>query len=267
MKRLLFAGAVAGLMLYFNACSSSKEIEIIPVEERFERGKALFDNESYLEAIEEFKIITVQYQGSEYADDAQFYIAESRYMRGEYILAAAEYDNLIRTMPSSPFVSIARYKKAMSYYNLSPKYQLDQKYTRFALDEFQTFVEYSPKDSMVNDAEAKIAEMTLKLAQKIYESGKLYYRVEYYKAAISYFDKVISEYRDSKFVDQAMFWKAKCLKERKKYDDALNVLTELTAKFPDTSLLPDIMDLQKNIEELRREELDEKQSQASVKNE
>ncbi len=267
MNRIIIVWFAVGLALCISACSSSKEIEILPVEERFDRAKKLFSEENYLEAIEEFKIITVQYQGSEFADDAQYFIAECRFIRGEYILASAEYDNLLRTMPSSPLASVSRYKKALSYYNLSPRPQLDQKYTRYALDEFQTFIEYSPKDTLVGDAEGKIAELTFKLAKKIFENGKLYYRVEYYKAAISYFDKVISEYRDSKFVDQSMFWKAKCQVERKKYDEALAVLDELKIKFPDTEMKEDAAKLHVEIEKLKLEKQEEEKIQASTNNE
>lgn len=254
------------ITLLFVSCSSTKEIETIPAEERFAKAKALYDEGSYLEAIEEFKIITVQNQGSEFADDAQFYIAESRFTRGEYILAAAEYDNLIRLMQTSPFTTKARYKKALSYYQLSPKPQLDQKYSRLAIDEFQTYIEYSPKDSLVGDAEAKIHELTYKLAKKIFEGGLLYYRVEYYKAAISYFDKVIAEYRDSKFVDKALLWKAKCQKERKEYDGATLSLSELLTKYPDTDLKAEAMELQKELDGLQAEKLKEK-NQLSTKNE
>ncbi len=259
MKKILIYCFSLIVSIIVISCSSSKEIEAIPVEERFARAQALFDDESYLEAIEEFKIITVQYQGSEYADDAQFLIAESRFIRGEYILAASEYDNLIRLMPTSQFTTLCRYKKALSYYNLSPKSQLDQKYSRFALDEFQTYIEYSPKDTMVSDAETKIEELIHKLAQKIFEGGQLYYRVSYYKSAIAYFDKVVTEYRDSKFVDKALLWKARCQKERRDFDGALTTLSELLTKFPETDLRKDISPLQKELEELKAEKLQEQQ--------
>jgi outer membrane protein assembly factor BamD len=266
VKKLLIISIFGLISFYISSCSSTKEIEVIPLEQRFQKAMALFNDEDYLDAIEEFKIITVQNQGSEYADIAQFYIAESRFIRHEYILAASEYDNLIRTMPSSKYVALARYKKALSYYNLSPRPQLDQKYTRYALDEFQTYVEYSPKDSLVSDAETKITELSQKLAAKIFEGGKLYYRIEYYRAAIVYFDRVISEYRDSKYVDQSMYWKAVCLMERKKYDDATAALDELLAKFPETDLRQDIQELGKKIHEKKMDQLDDEQSKLTSRN-
>lgn len=248
------------------SCSSTKEVETIPADVRYQRARELFDDESYLDAIEEFKIIIVQYQGSEFADDAQYYLAESRFQRGEYILAAAEYDNLVRTMPTSQYASLSRYKKGLSHYLLAPKAQLDQKYTRFSIDDFQTYIEYAPKDSMVEDAEAKITELTDRLARKIFDSGRLYYKLEYYRASIVYFNKVISEYNDSQFTDDALFWKARSLNERKEFDAASGALNELTMKYPGTELMPDIEELRKEIEEDRADFVQEQQEKLAQKN-
>lgn len=237
----------------FASCSSSKETESIPVEQRFTNAKKLFDNGDYLEAIEEFKIVTVQFQGSDYGDDAQYYLAESRFIREEYILASAEYDNLIRLMPNSPFASLARYKRAESFYQLSPKSQLDQKYTRYAVDNFQTFIEYSPADSLVIDAEVKITELTEKLAKKMFDGGKLYYRMEYYKAAISYFEKLVQDYHDTPYVDDGLLWKAKCQNERKDFEGAVQTLGELQTKYPESDLKVDVAELLQRINDDKSE--------------
>jgi len=49
-----------------------------------------------------------------------------------------------------------------------------------AVDEFQALLEYYPFDARVSDAEAKIRELNTKLARKIYESGVIYIKMEYY---------------------------------------------------------------------------------------
>lgn len=263
-ERIYWIAILAAMALV--SCSSTKEIETLPADVRYQRAKALFDDEKYLEAIDEFKIVIVQYQGSEYADDAQFYLAECRFLRGEYILAAAEYDNLIRTMPTSPYVTMCRYKKGLSHYRLAPKSQLDQKYTRLAIDDFQTYIEYAPSDSLVSDAEAKIHELTDRLAKKIFESGKLYYRLEYYRASIAYFNKVISEYNDSQFTDDAMLWKARSLMERKEFDAATTSLMELLTKYPDTELKTDAQQLLSDIEHERQAYEREQQQKLAQQN-
>ncbi|MCX6136529.1 MAG: outer membrane protein assembly factor BamD [Ignavibacteriales bacterium] len=228
-------------------CSSSKETQIPSADRLYKQAMEKFNDEDYLSAIEDFKTITIQYQGSDYADKAEFHLAECRYLREEFILAAAEYDVLIRSMPSSPMVPTARYKKALSYYNLSPKPQLDQKYTTQAIDEFQAFLEYSPADSLAKSAAEKITELNNKLASKDFENARLYYRMGYYKAAIAYYDYVLEHYHDSEFADDALLGKARCQKERKDFAGALQSIDLFLERYPSSDLKPALLELQTDV--------------------
>ncbi len=236
--------------ILFISCSGTKETASLSVEERFTQAMKNFEDENYLEAIEDYKIITIQFQGSSYAPESQYYLAQSRYLREEYILAASEYDALVRLMPNSKYVPQARYMRAMCYYNLSPRSQLDQQYTRQAIEDFQTFIEYTPTaDSLVKDSENKIQELNTKLAKKIYESGRLYFTMEYYKASIEYFDNLLQKYHDSEYADDALLWKAKALKERKDFSTALQTIQILIEKYPKSELLSEAQELQKEMKE------------------
>ena len=229
-------------------CSSSKEVESLPVEVRYSQAMTKFNKEDYLEAAEDFKLVTVQYPGSSVADSAQFYIALCRYRRDEFILAASECDILIKTMPSSPLIPRARYLKGMSDYELSPQFTLDQKYTRAAIDDFQSFIEYFPNDSLAKDAAEKIDELNNKLAKKEYENGRLYFRLEYYRAAITYFDIVLDRYHDSRYADNALFGKAQALRERHDDAGALQAINLFYLKYPTSDLKPDVDALKARIE-------------------
>jgi outer membrane protein assembly factor BamD len=222
------------LAAFVSGCGSSEPTEQLSAEKRFTVGMRLFNNGDYLEAIEEFRIVTLQFQGSTVADAAQYYLAECRLMREEYILAAYEYDQLVRTMPSSPYVSKARYKRAMCYYRLSPQSYLDQMYTRKAIDEFQSYIEYNPTDSLVHDAETKIMEMNTKLAEKDYNDGIIYMRMDFYRAASVYFDDVIERYHDTPYAELAQLKKAEALSERKKHTDAMSELELFYKKYPNS---------------------------------
>ena len=243
------AAIVGALLLGLLGCSSTKEIETLSAEVRFAQAMLKFNDESYLEAIEDFKIIIVQYPGSSVADSAQLHLADCRYRRGEYILAGAEYETLVRTMPSSPLVARARYMKAMSGYELSPKSELDQKYTREAIDDFQTFIEYSPTDSLAKGAAAKIVELNNKLAKKEFENGKLYFRLEYFKAAITYFDNVLEHYHDTEYADDALLGKARALRERHDYAGALDAIALFFQKYASSDLKAEVDELKTAVEQ------------------
>ncbi|HTY57378.1 MAG TPA: outer membrane protein assembly factor BamD, partial [Bacteroidota bacterium] len=174
MMKTIFPLALVVAALVAAGCGSSEQTATLNADERFEKAKALYDKEDYLDAINEFTIVTLQFQGSQHAADAQFYLGECRFHRGEYLLAAFEFGVLKRSYPASPRVPEAQYKLALSYFELSPRSSLDQQYTRKAIDEFQSFVEYYPTNPLASDAEAKIKELDGKLARKLYEAARQY---------------------------------------------------------------------------------------------
>lgn len=240
-------------------CGSEEATKQLSAEERFELGMNAFKDEDYLTAIEEFKVVSLQYQGSRVADSAQFYMGECRFLRGEYILAAFEYDVLIRTMPSSIFVSLARFRRATCFDELSPKPILDQNYSKKAIDEYQAFLEYHPTDSLASAAEQRIKELNTKMAQKDFENGMTYMHMEYYKAASYYFDVVLDKYHDTQYAEPALLKKAEALTIRKKYTDAKEALDKFNEKYPSSDLKLEAEKLKAEIEVGLREEKTKKQ--------
>jgi len=236
------------LMLTLVGCKSSDIGESMSAEDRFERGKQRFANKDYLEAIEDFSAVTLQYPGSAVADDAQYQLGECRFQREEYLLAAYEYEALKRSMPASPLVPMAQYKIGLCYYTLSPKPPLDQKYARRAIDEFQAFIEYYPTHELVPDAEAKIRELNNRLAEKDYRTGVLYMKMEYYKAALFYFDNVLEKYHDSDFAESAHYGKIEALYYRKKYQEARDEVDKFLARHPNSKLKSSVESMRESIE-------------------
>jgi outer membrane protein assembly factor BamD len=231
-KGILFVLVLVAMFMAAGCGGSEQSTTQMSVEERFAHAKALFDNRDYLEAINEFTVITLQYQGSAHAADAQFYLGECRFQRGEYLLASFEYGVVKRNYPASPRVAEAQYKLALSYYQLSPRSSLDPQYTRKAIDEFQQFVEYYPSNPLVSDADAKIKELTNRLAKKQYETARLYTTMEYYKAATVYYDDVIDRYHDTEYAPLAYLDKTEVLIARRRYREALETLEAFGARFP-----------------------------------
>jgi outer membrane protein assembly factor BamD len=231
----LAAGAI------FGGCSSSEQTTTLSGEDRYARGKALLDDGDYLEAINEFTVVTLQYQGSAVADAAQFSLGECRFRREEYLLAAFEYQQLLRNMPASPLVPDAQFKIGLCYYHLSPKASLDQEYTRKAIDELQTFVEYHPAHEKAVEAEQLIKQLTGRLAKKSYEIARQYATLDYPKAAVFYFDDVIEKYHDTEYAPLAYLGKTRVLLDRRKYSDALQTITTFLEKFPQSEFLKEAL--------------------------
>ena len=224
------------LSLVISGCGSSEAVKELSSDDRFKHAKALYDDRDYLEAINEFTVITLQNQGSAVAPEAQYYMAECRFARGEYLLAAFEYQVLRRNYPASQRVGDAQFKLGLCYYALAPRASLDQEYTKKAIDEFQSFVEYYPKDSSVADADAKIKELTIRLAKKQYETARLYSVMEYYRAALFSFDEVIEKYHDTEYAPLAYEGKIGLLMSRHHYREAKDEIGRFLAKYPNSVL-------------------------------
>ena len=226
--------------------------ENIPLFNRYQPQISLLPDSTisgeYLTAINEFTIITLQHQGSAYADSAQFFLGECRYHRGEYLIAATEYAYLKRSYPASPLVPDAQYKLAMSYFNLSPPSMLDQQYTRKAIDEFQGFLDYYPKNERADEAAAKIKELNNRLAKKEYDTAVLYQTMQDFKSAVFYFEDVIEKYHDTDYAPLSYLGKVEVLLTRKKYEEARTTLQSFYDRFPNSVLKSRADSLKKQVD-------------------
>jgi outer membrane protein assembly factor BamD len=151
-------------------------------------------------------------------------------------------------MPASKLVTEAQYMLAESYYELSPDYTLDQKYTLKAIQELQAFIDFFPTDSKVPDAENKIAEMNEKLAHKEFFTAYIYTKLEFFNAAIIYYDNVIENYHDTQYASKSLYEKIKLLVQLKRNDQALDGIAKFIEKYPDDSHVKELGDIKTSIE-------------------
>ncbi len=206
-------------LLFLSGCVSPPPPESAGVEKEYAWACQKLDKGATEEAIAEFKKIIFEHPGSEYLDDVRFGLAEAYFKQKDYILAASEYKGLIRDFPSSPFADDSQYKGALCYFKLSPRPQLDQKYTNLAIEEFNTFLEDYPQSRFVPQAKGKLAQLRNKLAEKAYETGLLYYKMGDYEAAKVYYQTVLDKYEETDWVDDAHYglggiWEKKGDRER-----------------------------------------------------
>ncbi len=239
--------AVLILLLFLFACSGGKDTGNLSPEEHLKYAMSLYNDGDYEEAIKEFQSIILQYAGNPVNDDAQYYLGMSYYKQEQYLLAAYEFSKLIRDIPASPLVPNAQFMLADSYYQLSPPYSLEQSYTKKAIDEFQAFIDYFPLDKRVEEAEKKIKELNEKLAQKEYNAGLIYERMEYYNAAIMYYERVFETYHDSKFAPLALYRKINLLIDKNRTAEALKDIATFLAKYPESEYAGEVKKLQNKI--------------------
>ena len=246
MHKLLI---LISILLLGWGCSGSIDTVNLSPEERLQYAIKLYEEEDFEEAVKEFESILLQYSGSSIVDDAQYYLAQTRFLREEYIIAAYEFSKLIKNMPASSFVSDSQFMLAECYYQLSPNYNLDQTYTIKAIDEFQAFIDFFPLNEKVQDAEARIHELNLKLAEKDFTIANIYSKLDYYTASMKYYDQVVETYHDTEYAPRALFSKIMLLMDREREDEALAEMKKFMLLFPEDEEAEYIGELKTSLEE------------------
>jgi outer membrane protein assembly factor BamD len=236
------------IILIFWGCSSSIDTVNLTAEERFNYALSLFNDEDYEEALKEFQAIVLQFPGNAVVDDAQYYLAQTRYKRGEYILSAYEFSKLIKNLSSSEWIDEAQLMLAESYYNVSPDYTLDQSYTKKAIEEYQAFIDFFPTNPKVPDAEKKINELNEKLAHKEYNTAYIYEKMEYFRAALISYDNVIETYHDTRYAPLAMYDKINLLMQRGRNAEALAETGKFLEKYPNDPRSGDVGRIRASLE-------------------
>lgn len=246
MKKYFLAFCFSFLLIF--GCSSSRELSDYGPEERLQYATKLYQDEEYQEAATEFEAILLQYPGSIYVDDAQYYLGMCKFQREEYIIAAFEFSKLIKNMPASEFIAEAQFMLAESYYELSPDYTLDQKYTKKAIEEYQAFVDFFPLNEKVAEAERKISELNDKLARKEYSIAVIYEKMDYYTASLKYYDSVVEIFHDTQYAPLALYRKIKLLMDREREDEALKEMRKFVLLYPEDKNFKEIENLKNSLE-------------------
>jgi outer membrane protein assembly factor BamD len=235
LLKALFLLSIAVLIAVM-ACSSHKLKANLPLKERMDLADSYFAKKRYLDAKDQYRIITLSYSGSRQADKAQFFLAECHFYTKEYIIAASEYERLIKVYPNSEYVDDAKYKLGFSYFKLSPRYSLDQEYTQKAIREFQEFLEEFRSSTLVPVVEKQLQECRNKLALKIFAAAEQYRRMQYWEAAVIYYNMVLDQYYDSIYAPRAQFYLADCYRRIGNFAEAATELKRFLEKFPQNEM-------------------------------
>ncbi|MCF7803017.1 MAG: outer membrane protein assembly factor BamD [Candidatus Marinimicrobia bacterium] len=222
--------------IIFLGCNRGARREQQDVEFRFNRGKEYFQDEKYYKAIEDFNYVVLNNPGGEHADDAQLFVADAHYELSEYVVASSEYRRLMRRYPESPLVEQAQYKLGMCLVELSPHYQLEQQYTRQAINTMQSFLESYPYSQYAEELTGLIDELRAKLAHKMYSNGHLYYVLRQYDSAIIYYDELLSQYYDTPWANITRLERAKSLMNLDRDEEAITQIRELLNRDPEEEI-------------------------------
>jgi len=218
-------------------------------EDLFNKGIKYYKDEDYLEARKVFDALKLQYPASQYADDAQYYLAECYFKQEEYIIAAYNFNALRRYYPSSQYYKDAFFKAGLSYYYLAPSFDRDPDYTFKAIQALSEFQSIYGGDSLSVIAGQYIDELRNRLAYHDYFTANLYRKLRSPHSALVYYQSVIDNYNDSKYYEAAYFGKIEVLFEMNKFKELATTIDLYKAIFKEAKYLNEIQAIERQVPE------------------
>ena len=239
MKNILWAPL---LFLVLSCGDYQKIVKSTDYEFKLKKAREYYDNKEYGRSSQLYQELVNIYRGTSRADQIYYYLAKSFYGEKDYVLTSHYFRLLLKEFPRSPFNEEAQYLIGYCYYLDSPNARLDQKTSQDAIDALQLFMNMFPGSSRVSDANKLIDEIREKLVYKSYLSGRLYYDLADYRAAVISLTNCIKEFPDSKYREELMFYllKAKYLlgensideKKRERLNNSLDEYFTFTDEYP-----------------------------------
>ena len=229
------------------ACGGSSNT-VSSGREAYDRGVEAFERGKHARAAEHFRTSLDFGRTSEFADDAQLYLARSYARSKQYLLAGNEFTRFIEFYRTDPRIEEAAFERIQAYAALSPNYTLDQTDTRRAIQYIEQFQREYPESEKAVEAADLRAELRARLARKKYETARLYARRDYFEAAVIAFQSVLVDYPESEWGDDALLGALENQvafadnsipsRQKERYDEAIRIYNQLISIFPSSPFLP-----------------------------
>jgi outer membrane protein assembly factor BamD len=178
-------------------------------DHQLKREKAVeyFEEGRYTRATELLAQILPRYRGSAEAEELNWLNARAHYELRDYMMAGSLFNRFNQEFSWSRYAEEALFLAAYCSYMISPRPDLDQGFTREAIEGFEQFKRRYPYSNRVEEANSLIVELQEKLVEKSYLSARLYYDLKNYKAAAVAFASALNQYPDTKYREEMMFLK------------------------------------------------------------
>jgi outer membrane protein assembly factor BamD len=188
------------------SCSNYQKIlKSTDYEFKFKKAKEYYDNGDFSRATTLYQELVNIYRGTSRADQVYYYLAKSYFGQKDYLLAGHYFRQLLKEFPRSDYSEEAQYMIGYCYYKNSPNTRLDQEITHKGIDALQLYINLYPNGKDVKEATKLIDELREKLVYKSYLSGRLYYDLGDYRAAVVSLSNSLKDFPDSQYREELMF--------------------------------------------------------------
>lgn len=219
------------------------------VEEQYKMAVKMYEGKKYAKALRLFEKITPSYRNKPQMERIQYMVANSNFNEKNYSTSGYYFNRFSQNYPKSSKKEEADFLSALSFYKAAPVYSKDQTDTNKAIESFQEFIDQYPDSPRLEEANKYYNELQYKLETKAFELAKGYYLTAVtdprnYKAAITAFDNLLTDYLGTRYKEEALFLrfkaahdlaiKSKTKRKEERIISALKAYEKLKRNFPES---------------------------------
>lgn len=190
------------------SCASGPDTSVAyverPAESIYADAFASMERGQYQLAAAQFDEVERQHPYSEWARRSMLMAAFANYQANKYDEAVSDAQRFISLHPGNRSAPYAYYLIAISYFEQIVDVGRDQQITQQALDALQQVVRRYPESRYATDARLKIDMTRDHLAGKEMDIGRWYLRRNYHLAAVNRFQNVVRDYGTTSHVPESL---------------------------------------------------------------
>jgi len=257
-------------VIAFSSCTSNlgKILKSKDYEYQLKKADEYFYKKQYKQAEQLYVELFPIFKGTEKFEDLYYKYAYCSYFQKNYPDAENLFKGFLEVFPTSPKEEEIAYMHAYTYFQESPKVDLEQVNTVKAIGMMQTFINTHPKSSRIKNALEVIDKGRSKLEVKEYKSAALYYKLQHYRAAGIAFTNVLNNYPESLKGDEYKLMSIKSFyqfaklsiaeKQQERYEKVVTETNDFTDRYPESKFLKEVKEYNNlslnHIKELQNEQ-------------
>lgn len=196
------------LILLLGSCSKFTRLQKSEdLDLKREGAYKYYDKKDYYRASVLLEELIPLLKGTGNAEKAEFFYAMCQYELRLLESSAFYFDYFLETYPRSIYAEEALYMVALSQFEGSPSYYLDQGNTDKAILALENFIDKYPDSERRAKCQQMIDRLNVKLEKKDFENARLFYQVQEYKAAILALANFAKDYPNSPDREEALYFR------------------------------------------------------------
>lgn len=201
---LLMLAASAGCDWFGGGTGIQDEAFDTPAQVLANEAETMYREGSYEESAELFQALKDRFPYSRYALLADLRVGDAYFKSKRYEEATLAYEDFIRLHPKNDAVPYAIYQMGMVSFDQMLTPDRDPSNARKAMETFRRLMKQYPSSEWAVKAQPRLQEATRRLAAHDMVVGKYYFNTKKYRASMSRFKRVLTNYPDVGLYNEAM---------------------------------------------------------------